>query len=486
VKTILAVLVAVVIAGGGVAVYVKYRNADPPMSFRTVSVKQGDLVALVGATGTLEPEEVGDVGSQVNGPIVALGDPKDPSKVIDYDSPVEKDTLLAKVDESVYQSQYDQANANLLRAKADMGQLRAHLVQCKAEWKRADALRPMKAIADADYDLDEANYKAALANLKVGDATIKQCEAALAMAKRNLDYCTIRSPIKGVIIDRRVNVGQTVVSNMSVSSLFLIAKDLRRMRVWASVNEADIGRIHEKMPVTFTVDTYPNEIFHGTVYQIRMNATMTQNVVTYTVVVETDNSDLRLYPYLTANVSFQVERHTNVLKVPNGALRWKPRPQMVAPEYRDSLAPVGKEKGGGNQAAAAKSPGETGSKDATAEAKTPTDPKVAAALKHAKQHAQKDQNAPKDPKDPKAANDPTTQKSQAERGQVWVKDGSLAKPVKVRIGVTDGIDTEISGPDVNKDMEVIIGELTPDQAGDVSNLLGPPKLFNRTPPKTRP
>ena len=140
-----------------------------------------------------------------------------------------------------------------------------------------------------------------------------------------------------MIIDRRVNVGQTVVSAMSVSSLFLIAKDLRHIQVWASVNEADIGRIHEKMPVTFTVDAYPNEIFHGTVYQIRMNATMTQNVVTYTVVVDTDNSDLRLYPYLTANLSFQVEQHPNVLKVPNGALRWKPRPQMVAPEYRDSL-----------------------------------------------------------------------------------------------------------------------------------------------------
>ena len=269
----------------------------PPISFRTVPVKQGDLVALVSATGTLEPEEVVDVGSQVNGPIVSLGkDPKDPSKSIDYDSQVEVGTLLAKVDDSVYKAQYDQAKANLLHAQADLGELQAHLDQCEAEWKRAEALLPSKAIADTDYDLDVANYKAAQANLEVGKATVKQCEAALAMAKRNLDYCTINSPVKGVIIDRRVNVGQTVVSNMSVSSVFLIAKDLRRMQVWASVNEADIGRIHEKMPVTFTVDAYPNEVFHGTVYQIRMNATMTQNVVTYTVVVETDNSDLRLLP----------------------------------------------------------------------------------------------------------------------------------------------------------------------------------------------
>ena len=232
--------------------------------------------------------------------------------------------LLVKVDDSVYRVQYNQADANLAHAKADLGELQAHQVQCEAEWKRADALRPKQAIADTDYDLDVANYKAAVANVKVGLATIKQCEAALAMAKRNLDYCTITSPVKGVVIDRRVNVGQTVVSAMSVSSLFLIAKDLTRMQVWASVNEADIGRIRKGMPVTFTVDAYPNETFKGTVYQIRMNATMNQNVVTYTVVVDTENPDLRLYPYLTANVSFQVERHDNVLKVPNGALALEP------------------------------------------------------------------------------------------------------------------------------------------------------------------
>ena len=293
-----------------------------------------------------------------------------------------------------------------------------------------------------------------------------------------------------MIIDRRVNVGQTVVSAMSVSSLFLIAKDLRHIQVWASVNEADIGRIHEKMPVTFTVDAYPNEIFHGTVYQIRMNATMTQNVVTYTVVVDTDNSDLRLYPYLTANLSFQVEQHSNVLKVPNGALRWKPRPQMVAPEYRDSLVSAGKPNGGGKPDAAAKSPGGTGGKDAAAGAKTPADPKAAAALEHAKHKqrtAQNDQNAPKDSNNPTAANDPTKAKSHAEHGQVWVKDGLLAKPVKVRIGASDGIDTEISGAEIKEGMEVIVGELTPDQAADLSNPFAP-KMFNRTggAPKTAP
>ena len=201
------------------------------------------------------------------------------------------------------------------------------------------------AIAQTDYDTDEANYLAAVANVAVGKATIEQAKAALDMAKTNLDYCTIKSPVKGVIIDRRINVGQTVVSTMSVSSLFLVAKDLTRIQVWASVNEADIGRIQVGMPVTFTCDAFPKTTFRGTVCQIRLNATMTQNVVTYTVVVVTDNSDGKLLPYLTANLQFQVDDHHGVLIVPNAALRWKPKPEQIAAGSHDSTGSSGKEQG---------------------------------------------------------------------------------------------------------------------------------------------
>jgi HlyD family secretion protein len=260
------------------------------------------------------------------------------------------------------------------------------------------------------------------------------------------------------------------------------------MQVWAQVNEADIGRIHPGMAVTFTVDAYPNETFHGTVSYTRLNASTTQSVVIYTVIVDTENPDLRLYPYLTANASFQVERRENVLRVPNGALRWKPRPQMVAHEYLDMLASAGKEKKG-NQTAAGSSTGETTEKNGPAKAKTPVDPKVAAALEYAKQHGgAKDANVASDPKSPAAVGKPTKAKSHAEHGQVWVKDGLLAKPVRVKIGVTDGIDTEISGPGIDDGTEVIIGEMTPDQAaGDMSNPFAP-KLFNKSggPPKARP
>src|SRR5205823_6028616 len=153
----------------------------------------------------------------------------------------------------------------------------------------------------------------------------------------NLGYCTIRSPVKGVIVDRRVNVGQTVVASLNAPSLFLIAKDLKRMQIWASVNEADIGQIHPGQAVSYTVDAYPGEVFTGQVSHVRLNATMNQNVVTYTVVVTTDNSKGRLLPYLTTNLQFRVSERTNVLMVPNTALHWQPQLDQVAPAAREDF-----------------------------------------------------------------------------------------------------------------------------------------------------
>jgi HlyD family secretion protein len=176
-----------------------------------------------------------------------------------------------------------------------------------------------------------ANDKVAKANLSVGKAVVEQNRAALNQAKTDLEYTVIKSPVEGVIVDRRVNIGQTVVAALNAPSLFLIAKDLSRMQVWASVNEADIGRIRKGMAVQFTVDAYPQEKFEGRVKQIRLNAQMTQNVVTYTVVIETGNPDGKLLPYLTANVLFHVEKRSGVLLVPNAALRWTPQSHQIDP-----------------------------------------------------------------------------------------------------------------------------------------------------------
>jgi RND family efflux transporter MFP subunit len=274
-----------------------------PTRFRTATVTRGDITASVYAAGTIEPDEMFDIGTAVAGQVVSLGRGSD-GKPIDYMSPVEPGTILAKIDPTVYKARLDQEEAALRRAQAEVA-----LAEAKGKSQTPEVAK---------------------ASREAAGATRLQCESALSLAKRNLDYTVIASPVKGVIIDRRVNVGQNVSpAGPNAPSLFLIAKDLRKMQVWAQVNEADVPRIRKGMTATFTVDAFPKETFRGMVSQIRLNAAMLQNVVTYTVIVSFDNPDLKLMPFLTANVQFQVEKRSNVLRVPNGALRWKPVPDLV-------------------------------------------------------------------------------------------------------------------------------------------------------------
>ncbi len=356
----------------------RFGTADEKGSalFKTAKVELGELVVAIAATGTLEPEEVVDVGAQVAGKIQELGHDPQSSKSVDYGTMVEPDTILARIDPSLYQqevnfslaqlaksqakrnqtrAQIGEANAAVERAEADLVQLKVRQQLSELEMQRANRLIPTKTITQEQFDTAESGLAAARAAYAVGEAAAKQArsavvtaeateqeaeadvqsaDASLKRAEKNLEYTTIRSPIKGVIIDRRVNIGQTVVSSLNAPSLFLIAKDLSRLQVWASVNEADIGRLVVGQPVTFSVDAFPGETFHGKVQQIRLNASMTQNVVTYTVVVDADNSRRKLLPYLTASLKFEVSRIDNVLLVPNAALRWKPKTEQIAQEFR--------------------------------------------------------------------------------------------------------------------------------------------------------
>ncbi len=405
-RAIAATLVLLASLGGGAAYYAKHTAASRVVEFRTMAIQRGDLLSTIGATGTVEPEEVVDVGAQVMGLITEFGsDPLDPAKSIDYGSIVEKGTVLAKIDPTPYEAALDQADAALERSKADLLQLEAKSEQAEQEWKRAQqlrkvvgisnpqGLRPIRAISDSDHDSALAGWKAARSSVAVGRATIRQNEAAVRVAKINLGYTTITSPVRGVILDRRVNIGQTVVASLNAPSLFLIAKDLRRMQVWASVNEADIGRIYVNMPVRFTVDAHPGQTFPGKVTQIRMNATMTQNVVTYTVVVTSDNSSGKLLPYLTANVQFEADRRTNVLLVPNAAVRWRPQASQVDPAV-DKAGPLS----AGSNAA-------------------------------------------------------------EEHGRVWaLGEGGLVQPLEVAVGASDGVMTEISGSGMKEGIHVIVAE----------------------------
>jgi len=393
------------------------RRGRQSAEFSTAPVKRGDLQATISATGTVEPEEVVDIGAQVAGKIVAFGKDKH-GKTVDYGSVVEAGTVLARIDDALYAADVDQAKATLgqskaalQRSEADLGQFKAKLYQAQRDWARAQKLGPSDALSQADYDAAQSAYETAKANLEVGKAaiiqakqTVSQSTAALQRAQQNLSYCTIVSPVRGVIIDRRVNIGQTVVASLNAPSLFLLAKDLTRMQVWVSVNEADIGHILPGQPVTFTIDAYPNEVFTGEVGKVRLNATMTQNVVTYTVEVVTDNSSGKLLPYLTANVKFIVGERHNVLLVPNAALRWLPQPEQIVRESQR------KTKGG----------------------QGPESPSRAAA---------------------------PGKGEQAKGGVVWVPQGSQVRPVKVALGLSDGSLTEVQSAELKEDTPVAVGEV---------------------------
>ena len=340
-------------------------------------------------------------------------------------------------------------------------------------------------------EVSKANVLDAEAVIGQAEAAIRQAEATLKQATINLGYCDIKSPVKGTIVNRRVNVGQTVVSSLSASSLFLLAQDLSRIQVWASVNEANIGRIRSGVKVHFTVNAYPNDVFHGEVSQVRLNATMTQNVVTYTVVVTTENKDRRLLPYMTANLQFEIERHENVLKVPNAALRWKPRPKRIAPDVRaDTLAAMNrhddKSKRDDNKAEAAKGSGQNSVLSAqnsvpgaqaaeTARAKVrswppPQEPPPAGSNRQAASIRQT-AVAQKEPKE------------RHESSRLWVVDGNFVRPVPVRIIATDGTMTEVHGKDISEGLEVVIGEsVASDAKGDTTNPFMP-KLARPNPNK---
>jgi HlyD family secretion protein len=417
----LVIILGIVAAVGGW--YWHHTRDTAVEGFRTVPVKRGDLLAVISATGTVEPEEVVDVGAQVAGKIIFFGkDPSNPGKLIDYRSQVEEGTVLAQIDDSLYKSDVDQgnasvaaANANLQRAQADLEQFKAKLDQAQADWNRAQEVGTKGGLAQSDIDARRAAYLTAKANLAVGEAAIEQgktgiaqAQATLNRAQTNLGYTTIKSPVKGVIIDRRVNMGQTVVASLNAPSLFLIAKDLTRIQVWASVNEADIGNILAGQPVTFTVDAYPSRTFKGSVNKVRLNATMTQNVVTYTVEVTTNNSDGKLFPYMSANLQFEIGSRRNVLMVPNAALRWFPRIEQVVPEARDQVSTIMRRR--------------------SERANSTT-----------------------------ASSRPTTSESR-ERGIVWVPEGQLVKPLRVQIGLADLSNTEIKGEGVEENLQVVIGE----------------------------
>src|SRR5262252_2850170 len=323
------ILLAVILVG--VALFVALRiNRTADAQHFTAKVERGDIRDVVEATGTINAVITVQVGSQVSGTIAKL--------FVDFNSRVRKGDIVALIDQSLFKGAVQQASADLENAKANLVAARANLAKAKAAFALARAnydrtvglaekgvlSQQQLDLAKADYDSANAAVGAAQANVTQADAQVSQKEAALRVGETNLNYTVIRSPIDGTVVARNVDVGQTVAASLQAPTIFTIAQDLTKMLLYAKTDESDVGNIKVGKEVTFKVDAFPKEVFHGTVKQVRMNATTVQNVVTYDTIIEFDNPDLKLFPGMTAYVTIPVATVEAALKLPNTALRYKP------------------------------------------------------------------------------------------------------------------------------------------------------------------
>jgi len=390
------VVVAVIYAAFG-------RGGGGGVSYATASVEKGDIFQVVDATGTINAVITVQVGSQVSGVISELH--------ADFNSHVTKGEIIAQINPALFQGAYAQAKADLENAVANVAVAAANVVKAKAsqtqtkeDYQRNVGLTKSGAVSAQALELAKANSESADAQVTAAEAQeqqaraqVEQKRAAVQVAQTNLDYTTIRAPIDGTVVARSVDVGQTVAASLQAPTLFTIAQDLTKMQVYAKTDESDVGGMKRGQKVTFKVDAYPRETFNGTVSQVRMNSTVVQNVVTYDTIIDFDNPERKLFPGMTAYVSIPIATATNVIRIPNAALRFKP--DLPANEIHDLYrkADIAEEGVGPPQ----KGPG-------------------------------------------KATSTSTVSSPKAEMRVVWkLRSGKTLEPVRVKTGITDHTDTEL-------------------------------------------
>ena len=326
VKTLVKLLVWLAVLGGGATYGWRYYSSKQTeaavITYRTAPVLRTDIFRTVEATGTVEPIKEVEVGAQVNGRIIKL--------FVDYNSTVTNGQVVALIDPQVYEANYKSALGELHSNEANIKKCEAQLVLAEKTLKRKQELVKSNMAPVADYDTALEVRDTAIASLEQAKASVERSQATVSQAKANLDYCTIISPVNGIVIVRSVDEGQTVVSSMNAVPIFKIATDLKRIQVEATVPEADIGNVKEGQAVTFTVDSYPSLKFKGEVRQVRMASTTTSSVVTYPVIIEADNLGGKLYPGMTANIAVQIDEAKDVLAVTAAAFRYKPQPLPAA------------------------------------------------------------------------------------------------------------------------------------------------------------
>jgi HlyD family secretion protein len=389
-----------------------FRSGDPMRHF-TAKVMQGEIRDVVDATGTVSAVITVQVGSQVSGTIAELR--------VDFNSRVKKGDVIAVIAPQLFQGALLQttadlanARANVLVSEANLQKARATLAQTKAEFDRVMQLAEQKIesqqavdLAKANFDTARASVEGAVANIAQAAAQVRQKEAAESVARTNLDYTVIRSPIDGTVVARNVDVGQTVAASLQAPTVFTIAQDLKKMQVYTKVDESDVGRIKLAQEVAFKVDAFPKERFKGSVTQVRMNPTRIQNVVTYDTIIDFDNPDLKLFPGMTAYVTIPVASVGNVVKLPNAAIRYKP--PFSLEKVKELYAKAGIDEGSSSVEKRA---------------------------------------------DAEQVKDGTSRPGRADGAVVWkLAAGQSLQPVKVALGITDHTFTEVT--------KVVVGSLAP-------------------------
>jgi HlyD family secretion protein len=333
-RALIGLLIVLAIGAGAGAYYI--RRGGPEIQVNTSPITRGDIVDTVGASGTLQAVTTVQVGSQVSGNISYLG--------ADFNSIVKKGQVVARLDPSLFDAQLQQARANLQQTRANLAKSQSDLERAKVmltdaeqKYTRAKGLSAKQLLPQSDLDAAKIAVDSAQASLASAQATVTQTQAAVSQSQAtvnqnqvNLDHTTIEAPIDGIIIQRSVDVGQTVAASMQAPTLFIIAADLTKMQVNANIDEADVGRIRPGQHVTFKVDAYPTDTFEGTVSQIRLQPVVVSNVTTYGTVIDVPNALLKLKPGMTANVKVEIAKRSNVLRVPAAALRFRPTVEMFS------------------------------------------------------------------------------------------------------------------------------------------------------------
>jgi HlyD family secretion protein len=426
-RTLLVAAIVIVVLGAG-WFFVRRQRDGHEARYRTQAVDRGSVTMTVTATGTISAVTTVQVGSQVSGIVARLH--------ADFNSPVKKGQLLAELDPTPFEAQVEQRRADVLQAEIQMR-------NAGITFHRQELLLADKLAAQADYDTAKAAYDGTRAQ-------VDQARAALRQAETNLRYTKIVSPIDGVVVDRKYDIGQTVAASFQAPTLFTIAQDLTKMQVQADVDQSDIGRVAVGQAARFSVDAYPEEEFHGRIAQIRLNATVNQNIITYPVILEVPNPEEKLRPQMTANVIVEVAEVKDVLRIPNAALRFRPT----------DAAPGGDAaRGGGGGRAAGGASGAGGATGAGSAAGAGGAGGVGAAGAEERLARMRSGGATgaAGALDPTAGGEAKVKPVQT----VYIDDGRGGlKTVAIRTGISDGRFTEIAEGPLKIGDPVVIGQAT--------------------------